>query len=177
MFRLFLCAAAVALLAAPPVQAFCGCRPTRVPHCADKDAKHRMTLRIELAVQDGTVELLTQTGLFRAPAADFDGKPLFAVFLNKGEVFQGFLEEALTIVGGNMTGTTAEVTTDAVFPPGEYEMLLFVDVTPGGGLGPQHGDIAAFDNTTCNPTGVSVRFAVGCEDTTVTVQNKHFILF
>jgi hypothetical protein len=56
-------------------------------------------------------------------------------------------------------------------------MLLFIDVVPGGGLGPQRGDLAAFDNTDCDPTGVSVRIAVGCEDATVTLTNKHFIIF
>jgi hypothetical protein len=56
-------------------------------------------------------------------------------------------------------------------------MLLFVDVVPGGGLGPQRGDLAAFDNTVCDPTGVSIRVAIGCEDATVHLTNRHFIIF
>ena len=76
-----------------------------------------------------------------------------------------------------MHGATADIPTTPAFAPGEYEMLLFVDVVAGGGLGPQRGDLAAFDNTGCEPTGVSVRVAVGCEDATVTLTNKHFIIF
>jgi len=29
----------------------------------------------------------------------------------------------------------------------------------------------------CDPTGVSVRVAVGCADATVTLENRHFIVF
>ena len=161
-----------------PVQAFCGCRTPRVAKCADQTAKHLLNVKIDLAVQDGTVELVSQSGPYHAPAADFDGKQVVAVFLSRGEVFQGFFQDAQTILFGTMQGTTANISTVEAFPPGEYEMALFVDVVPGDiTKGPQRGDIAAFDNTTCDPTGVSVRFAVGCEDATVTLTNRHFIIF
>ena len=93
------------------------------------------------------------------------------------EIFQGFLDEAVTIAAGTMTGTHAVVETTAAFAPGEYEVLLFIDAVADGGLGPQRGDLAAFDNSGCDPTGVSVRVAVGCEDVTVQLQNRHFIIF
>ena len=150
--------------AVTPVHAFCGCRVPRAPRCADSVTKHRLTVHIDLAVQDGTVELITQSGPYHAPVADFDGKAVIALALPRGQVFQGFLEEAVAVLLGTMQGPTAVITTEAVFAPGEYEILLFVDIAAGGGVGPQHGDIAAFDNTICDPTGVSVRFAVGCED-------------
>jgi hypothetical protein len=167
---------AVALLPTS-VDAFCGCRVPRAPRCADATTKHRLRFTIDLAVQDGTVELITQSGPFHAPVAEFDGKQVLAIFLPRGEVFQGYLQDALTVTLGAMQGPTVDVTTEAVFPPGEYEMLLFVDLAAGGGLAPQRGDIAAFDNTICDPTGVSIRFAVGCEDATVTLTNRHFIIF
>jgi hypothetical protein len=76
-----------------------------------------------------------------------------------------------------MHGASTTFSTAAAFVPGEYELVLFMDVVPGGGVGPQRGDLASFDNTGCNPTGVSVRVAVGCEDATVTLTNRHFIIF
>jgi hypothetical protein len=94
-------------------------------------------------------------------------------------VFQGFIEEAIpdSITVGTMQGAHATIATKPAFVPGEYELLLFIDAVPGGGLGPTRGDLAAFDNTGCEPTGVSVRVAVGCEDATVTLTNRHFIIF
>ncbi|HEV7730828.1 MAG TPA: hypothetical protein VGR62_01640 [Candidatus Binatia bacterium] len=161
--------------------AFCGCRHVKAPRCTPADAKHRVTVRVDLAVVDGTVEVLTQTGPYRMPVADLDGKQVVFLFLPKGEVLQGFFEEVVPggLAIGTMQGAQFTLTTGAIFTPGEYELVLFVDAVPGGGVGPgpQRGDIAAFDNTICEPTGVSVRFAVGCEDTTVTLTNKHFILF
>ena len=177
MVRLGLVLLLALMASAPSVQAFCGCRVPKVPRCAGSATKHRLTLRIDLAVQDGTVELITQSGPYHAPVGDFDGKNLLALVMPRGEVFQGFLEETVAIIAGTMHGATAEVTTEAVFAPGEYELLLFVDLVAGGGIGPQRGDIAAFDNTTCDPTGVSVRFAVGCEDAVTTLTNRHFIIF
>ena len=160
-----------------PVDAFCGCRVPRIARCSGTPATYGARFKVDLAVQDGTVELVSQSGPYHAPVGDFDGKFVAAVVMPRGEVFQGFLQEKVALVFGTMRGPTAELVTDAVFAPGEYELLLFVDVVPGPGLGPQPGDIAAFDNTGCDPTGVSVRFAVGCEDATVTLTNRHFIIF
>jgi hypothetical protein len=161
--------------------AICGCRHVKAPRCQPLDAKYRVTVRIDLAVEDGTVEVLTQTGPFRMPVSELDGKVVLFLALPKGEVLQGFFEEIIpgSLNVGTMSGAQATITTPASFAPGEYELVLFVDSVPGGGPapGPQRGDIAAFDNTTCEPTGVSVRFAVGCEDATVTLTNRHFILF
>lgn len=175
-----LCLVLTALAGVPSAGAFCGCRHVR-PAACESDAAFRLTMRIDLAVVDGTVELLTQTGPYHMPAEELDGKTVFMLVLPKGQIFQGFFEEIVpgTLQIGTMTGTQATITTDAVLPPGEYELVLFVDTAAGGGAstGPQRGDIAAFDNTVCEPTGVSVRFAVGCEDATVTLTNGHFILF
>lgn len=171
----------LALLAvSTPADAFCKrCKPLPIPHCADPTAKHRIRVKIDLAVQDGTVELITQSGPYHAPVADFDGKSILGIFLPRGEVFQGFFEEVIEggILAGAMTGTTAEVSTGEIFAPGEYELLVFVDLAAGGPAGPQRGDIAAFDNTVCDPTGVSIRIPVGCEDATVTLTNRNFIIF
>lgn len=138
-----------------------------------------MTVDIDLAVVDGTVEVITQSGPYRMPVADLDGKQVLFIFLPRGEVFQGFFETVIpgSITVGAMAGATAHIATGPVFAPGEYEMLLFVDAGAGGGLGPQRGDLAAFDNTVCDPTGVSIRVAVGCDDTTVHLTNRHFIIF
>ncbi len=182
-FRGLLCLSLLlpAIAGVPSADAICGCRHVRAPRCQPLDAKYRVTVRIDLEVVDGTVEVLTQTGPFRMPVADLDGKQIVFLALPKGEVLQGFFEEVVpgSINIGAMNGAQASITTTASFAPGEYELVLFVDSVPGGGAGPgpQRGDIAAFDNTTCEPTGVSVRFAVGCEDTTVTLTNRHFILF
>jgi hypothetical protein len=170
---------AVAALVPPGAEAMCRCKHVRAPRCANPDEKHRIVVKIDLAVVDGTVEVITQSGPFHVPVADLDGKTVLFIFLPKGEVFQGFLQEAIpgSITVGAMRGATAEIPTAPAFVPGEYEMLLFVDAAAGGGLGPQRGDLAAFDNTGCEPTGVSVRVAVGCEDATVTLTNRHFIIF
>jgi hypothetical protein len=170
----------IALSLAPAVaDAMCRCHRSRVPKCANRDEKHRVRMKIDLTVVDGTVEVLTQSGPYHMPVADLDGKQVLFIFMPKGETFQGFLEEAIpaSITLGVMQGATADITTAAAFVPGEYEMLLFVDSAPGGGLGPNRGDLAAFDNTVCDPTGVSIRVPVGCEDATVTLVNKHFIIF
>jgi hypothetical protein len=169
---------AVALLPAVAV-AMCRCHRTSVPRCADPTAKHRVTVRIEFAVEDGTVEVITQSGPYRVPVAELQGRTILSVFVGKGEVFNGFVEDAIpdSITLGSMQEATATLVTAAAFVPGEYELLLFIDAAPGGGLGPTRGDLAAFDNTVCDPTGVSVRVPVGCEDTTVTLTNRHFIIF
>ncbi len=170
---------AVAAPAPSGAAAMCPCKPVKVPRCASPDEKHRIDVKIDLAVVDGTVEVITQSGPYQEPVSELDGKTVLFIFLPKGEVFQGFLQEAIpgSVTVGTMHGATADIPTGAVFPPGEYEMLLFIDAVPGGGLGPQRGDLAAFDNTGCDPTGVSVRVAVGCEDTSVTLTNRHFIIF
>jgi hypothetical protein len=178
--RRILAAALLALLARPvPAANPCRCGTAKVPKCAGGAAKHRITVRIDLTVVDGTAEVITQSGPYRVPVSDLDGKQILMVFLPRGEVFQGFFEEIVpgSITVGTMTGATASLTTPAAFAPGEYELLLFVDAVPGGGLGPTRGDLAAFDNTVCDPTGVSVRVAVGCEDATTTLENRHFIIF
>src|SRR5262245_15765123 len=157
----------------------CRCQRPATPRCADPAATHRLTVIVDLAATDGAVEVLTQTGPFRLTAGDLGGKPLLFVVPPINVVFVGFFSQVIAgSVGlGTLQGTRASVTTAAAFVPGEYELALFVDVVPGGGLGPQRGDLAAFDNTVCDPTGVSVRFRVGCEDTTVTLTNRHFIIF
>jgi hypothetical protein len=179
---LFCLALLVPLLAGiRSADAFCGCRHVKAPRCQPADAKYRLTVHVDLAVVNGSVEVLTQTGPYQMPVADLDGKQVLFLALPKGEILQGFLEEIVpgSLQIGAMNGAQATFTTSASFAPGEYELVLFVDSVPGGGAGPgpQRGDIAAFDNTVCEPTGVSVRFAVGCEDTTVTLTNRHFILF
>ena len=105
--------------------AFCGCRAARIPRCEDPDAKHRITVQLDLTVVDGTIEILTQSGPYRMPPAHIDGKPILAAFMPRGEIFQGFLDEAVTIAGGTVTGTGAVVETTAAFPPGEYELCVF----------------------------------------------------
>lgn len=74
---------------------------------------------------------------------------MLVVFLPRGQVFQGFLQDIVPggLVVGAMAGATATIATGAVFAPGECELLLFVDAVPGGGARPQRGDLAAFDNT------------------------------
>jgi hypothetical protein len=180
MGRLALATSLIAALgASPAAHAMCRCHAVRAPRCADQTAKRRVTVRIDLGVVDGTVEVITQSGPYRVPVADLDGKQVLFLFMPKGEVFQGFFQDAVpdSVTLGTMQGAQATITTAAAFVPGEYELLLFVDAVPGGGLGPQRGDLAAFDNTGCEPTGVSVRIAIGCEDATVTLTNRHFIIF
>jgi hypothetical protein len=160
--------------------AHCRCHKPRTPRCADRTALHHITVVIDLAAADGGVEVLTQSGPYRVPAADLDGKLVLFLFTRRGVVFQGFFDDPITIAAGKMTGTQATITTNALFAPGEYELALFIDVVPGGpsgSIGPQRGDLAAFDNSVCDPTGVTVRVPVGCEDATVTLTNRHFILF
>jgi hypothetical protein len=171
--------AVVGLLGPVGAGAMSRCHRTQAPRCADTETKHRVTVHIDFAVEDGTVQVITQSGPYRVPVADLDGKAILSIFVAKGEVFNGFLQDAIpdSITLGTMQGAQATLTTAAAFVPGEYELLLFIDAVPGGGLGPQRGDLAAFDNTGCDPTGVSVRIAVGCEDATVTLTNKHFIIF
>lgn len=167
----------LSLLAPSAANAFCGCRSPRIPRCDDADPARRITVEIDLTVADGAIEILTQSGPYRMPPAHIDGKPILAAFMRRGEIFQGFLDEAVTIAAGTMMGTRATVETTAAFAPGEYEVLLFIDAVADGGLGPQRGDLAAFDNSGCDPTGVSVRVTVGCEDVTVRLENRHFIIF
>jgi hypothetical protein len=179
--RRLLIAVSVAAMGLAPVaaDAMCRCHRTSTPHCADQTAKHRVTVHVDFAVEDGTVEVITQSGPYRVPVADLDGKLVLFLFVAKGEVFNGFIQDTIpdSITVGAMQGAQATVATAAAFVPGEYELLLFIDAVPGGGLGPTRGDLAAFDNTVCDPTGVSVRVAVGCEDATVTLTNRHFIIF
>lgn len=165
------------LALASPAAARCRCRPLPVPKCAAPETKHRIRVDVDLAVVDGTVEVITQSGPYQVPVADLDGKTVLAAFMPRGEVFQGFFEEIVAIAAGTMDGARATVETGEAFLPGEYEVLLFVDAVAGGGAGPQRGDLAAFDNGVCDPTGVSVRVPVGCTDATLPLTNRHFILF
>ena len=167
----------LALGLAVRAEARCRCRPLPVPKCGNPEAKHRIAVTIDLAVVDGTIEVLTQSGPYHVPVADLDGKTILAAFMPRGEVFQGFFEEVVAIAAGTMDGARATVETAEAFLPGEYEVLLFIDAGAGGGAGPQRGDLAAFDNGVCEPTGVSVRIAVGCSDAALTLENRHFILF
>jgi hypothetical protein len=172
----------LAALAPSAAGARCRCPKERKPRCGGAEAKYRVTVAIDLVVEAGTVEVLTQSGPYRVPVADLDGKTALFLFLPRGDVFQGFLEEVIpgSIAAGPMQGASARISTGPVFPPGEYELLLFIDAAAGSGsgaVGPQRGDLAVFDNTVCDPTGVSVRVAVGCEDTTVSLTNRHFIIF
>jgi hypothetical protein len=165
-------------MAASSAQARCrACRPLPVPKCGGSEAKHRITVDVDFTVVDGTVEVLTQSGMYQLPAGDLDGKNILVAFMPRGEVFQGFFEDVVTIAAGVMQGAHATVATTEAFLPGEYEVLLFIDVVPGPFGGPDRGDLAAFDNGVCEPTGVSVRVAVGCEDATLQLTNRHFILF
>ena len=176
-----LAAAAVALLGAPVLAApRCRCLRPYAPRCPGPAALHRLTVAVDLAVRDGTVEVLTQTGPYQVPAGDLDGKQVLFVVTPRNVVFQGFFSDVIpgSLGVGAFQGTGAVITTAPAFAPGEYELALFADVAPGGGgLGPQRGDLAAFDNGVCDPTGVTVRFRVGCEDATVTLTNRHFIIF
>ena len=179
MVLLVAAALAASLVAAPAADAHCRCKPTRKARCADPAAKHSVTVEVDFAVSDGTVEVITQTGPYHVPVADLDGKQVLFIFTPRNVVFQGFFEDVIPgpLRVGAMQGAHASLTTDAAFAPGEYELALFIDAVPGGGLGPQRGDLAAFDNTVCDPTGVTVRVSVGCEDTKVTLTNRHFIIF
>jgi len=167
------------VLAPVDAGAMCRCHRTKPPRCTDPAAKHKVTVHVDFAVEDGTVEVITQSGPYRVPVTYLDGKAVLFLFMPKGEVFNGFVQDAVpdSITLGTMRGAQATIATAAAFAPGEYELLLFIDAAPGGGLGPERGDLAAFDNTVCDPTGVSVRVAVGCEDTTVTLTNRQFIIF
>jgi hypothetical protein len=179
--RRLLVAVSVAVAGLAPVgaAAMCRCHRTKVPRCEQPETKHRVTVHVDFAVEDGTVEVITQSGPYRVPVTYLDGKAVLFLFMPKGEVFNGFVQDAIpdSITLGTMQGAQATITTAAAFAPGEYELLLFIDAAAGGGLGPERGDLAAFDNTVCDPTGVSVRVAVGCADATVTLVNRHFIIF
>ena len=181
MLRLVLVILVAATLMAPTAsRAMCRCEHVRAARCANPDEKHTVNVKIDFTVDaDDTVEVVTQSGPYHLPVADLEGKLVLFLFLPKGAVFQGFFEELVpnSLTTGIMHGASTTFSTAAAFVPGEYELVLFMDVVPGGGVGPQRGDLASFDNTGCNPTGVSVRVAVGCEDATVTLTNRHFIIF
>lgn len=179
--RMLACLSALFLaLVAFDADARCRCRVKKPARCADAGALHKVTVAVDFTVVDGTVEVITQTGLYRVPVADLDGKTVLFLVTNRSVIFQGFLSDAIAIAAGQMHGAQAMITTGALFAPGDYELALFIDAVPGGdgnGVGPQRGDLAAFDNTICDPTGVTVRFTVGCEDATVLLENRHFIIF
>lgn len=146
----------------------------------DASQKFRIRVKFDFAVNDaGNVEVVTQSGPYQFPASYLDQKPYVYLFTAKGEIFQGDIREALLVGGGNMPGPVAEFTTDAIFPAGEYEFLTFIDAQPGpdGFAGPARGDLAAFDNTVCDPTGVSIRVAVDCKDGEITIPNFNWIIF
>ena len=75
-FRGLLCLSLLlpALAGVRSADAICGCRHVRAPRCQPLDAKYRVTVKIDLEVVDGTVEVLTQTGPFRMPVADLDAE-------------------------------------------------------------------------------------------------------
>jgi hypothetical protein len=146
----------------------------------DPQARFRIHVKFDFAVNpDGMVSVVTQSGPFEFPPSYLDGKSFVYLVTAKGEIFQGDLREALAVGGGTMHGTVGELTTDAVFPAGEVELLSFIDAVPGppGFAGPDRGDLAAFDNSVCDPTGVSIRIPIDCKDADVTVRNQQFIIF
>ena len=146
----------------------------------DANAKFRIHVKFDFTANDaGNVEVVTQSGPYQFPASYLDQKSYVYLFTAKGEIFQGDIREALTVGGGTMQGTAGEITTDAIFPAGEYEFLTFIDAQPGpdGFAGPARGDLAAFDNTVCDPTGISIRIAVDCKDGELTLPNQNWIIF
>lgn len=146
----------------------------------DANAKFRIHVKFDFSVNDqGSVEVVTQSGPYQFPASYLDQKGYVYLFTKKGEIFQGDIREALAVGGGAMQGTIGEFTTDAIFPAGEYEFLTFIDAQPGpdGFAGPTRGDLAAFDNTVCDPTGVSIRVAVDCADGEIILPNPNWIIF
>jgi len=180
MRRLVCLLALLAALMPFDTDARCRCRQRKPARCRDATPLHSVTVAIDFTVVDGAAEVITQTGLYRVPVTDLDGKTVLFLVTPRSVIFQGFLSDAITIAAGQMQGARAAITTAALFAPGDYELALFIDAVPGGngkGVGPQRGDLAAFDNTICDPTGVTVRFSVGCEDAIVTLQNRHFIIF
>jgi len=180
MPRLVCLLALLAVLGPFGADARCRCRQRRPPRCADASALRSVTVAVDFTVVDGTVEVITQTGLYRVPVADLEGKSVLFLVTPRSVIFLGFLQDAITIAAGTMQGAQAVITTAPLFAPGDYELALFIDVVlgnTGSGVGPQRGDLAAFDNTICDPTGVTVRFSVGCEDATVMLENRHFIIF
>jgi hypothetical protein len=146
----------------------------------DASARFRIHVKFDFAVNEsGNVEVVTQSGPYQFPTSYLDQKGYVYLFTAKGEIFQGDLREALLVGGGTMQGPVTEFTTDAVFPAGEYEFLTFIDAQPGpaGFAGPTRGDLAAFDNTVCDPTGVSIRIPVDCKDGEITIPNSNWIIF
>ena len=146
----------------------------------DPAQRFRIHVKLDFAVNaGGMVPVVTQSGPYEFPPSYLDGKAFVYLMTAKGEIFQGDLREALAIGGGTMRGTVGELTTEAIFPAGEYELLTFIDAVPGppGFAGPDRGDLAAFDNSVCDPTGVSIRIPVDCKDADVTVRNQQFIIF
>ena len=81
--------ALLALLAPLDVDARCRCRLRRPARCADPGTLHRVTVAIDFTVVDGTVEVITQTGLYRVPVADLDGKNVLFLVTNRSVIFQG----------------------------------------------------------------------------------------
>src|SRR5262245_54317715 len=88
--------ALLALVLAPgSAAARCRCPRSYKPKCADATAKHRLTVTVDLAAVDGTVEVITQTGPYHLPAADLDGKTMLFLVTPRDVVFQGFLSDAI----------------------------------------------------------------------------------
>src|SRR4030095_15799519 len=105
--------ALLALLAPLDVEARCRCRPRRPARCADPGTLHRVTVAVDFTVVDGTAEVITQTGLYRVPVTDLDGKTVLCLVTRRSVIFQGFLDDAITIMAGDMHGATRRLTTRA----------------------------------------------------------------
>src|SRR4051794_40162910 len=94
----------------------CPCNPAPVPRCPEPSAKHAIVADIAFDVVDGSIEIATQSGPYRFPAAALDGKTMLAAFLPRGEPFQGFLDRLVPggIAFATMHGTQATLVTGPI---------------------------------------------------------------
>jgi hypothetical protein len=89
-------------------------------------------------------------------------------------------EFGTTTIGSDLT---AHFQTGSKYTDGPWELVVYISITGGDPtMGPQSGDLAAFDLTPpppCEPpvTGVSIRVTIDGADATVDLTNSSFIRF
>ena len=144
---------------------------------------HALNAKIALMDDGMGVPLGTQNGsTVHVQKADLVGKFIYYATTPGGKSAANAkpIDFGVAKVGVDLT---AMMTTGPKYLDGPWELAVFVSVTAGNPLmGPQPGDLAAFDLTqppTGEPpvTGTTVRLHVHGADATVTLDNKYFIRF
>jgi hypothetical protein len=154
------------------------------PTYSDAGAPHAIIGNLAFVAGSMGVGFGTQNGsTVNLAASSIVGKTLVWATVPGGEQIANVAmptEFGTTTIASDLT---AHFQTSSKYADGPWELVVYISITGGDiTMGPQSGDLAAFDLTkppACEPpvTGVSIRVTIDGADATVDLTNSSFIRF